>query len=153
LVVREEEKLLDPLYSVDNNFGADAYDSDGGGGDGITDVTQTSIRKVTTNGVERVYVEHGDRTFATGTAAGDDSAIGADGADNIGRVMVLGANSLAHVPGPVLELTERKEDDYKRVVGLGSEHMFGAKRLDFTDASRNFAYNQSSFQAYVYRGS
>jgi len=153
LVVREEEKLLDPLYSVDNNFGADKYDSDGGVGDGITDVTQTIIRKLTTNGVERVYVEHGDRTFAPGTAAGDDSAIGADGADNIGRVMVLGANSLAHVPGPVLELTERKEDDYKRVVGLGSEHMFGAKRLDFTDASRNFAYNQSSFQAYVYRGS
>lgn len=159
LLIREEEKLLDPLYSVDNNFGADAYDSDGDGGaggtgnDGIIEVTQTSIRRVATDGVERVYVEHGDRTFAAGTPAGDDASIGADGADTIGRVLVLGANSIAHVPGPVLELIERKEDDYKRIVGLGSEHLFGGKRLDFTDASRNFAYNQSSFQAYVYRGS
>lgn len=149
LHICEEEKLLDSAFSAKLNFGTEEYD------DAVTDdfVGATVIKKVTdSGGVERIFLEHGERVFDTGTAAGGDANIGANGADKIGNIMVLGANSLAKVPGPVLNLIERTDDDYRRIIGLGAEHLFGCKRLDFVDSNRDFAFNQSSFRIAVYRG-
>lgn len=154
LHITEEEKLLDDAFSVENNYGADEYDSDSGGGDGVTEVTASQIKRTTdSDGIESIYIEHGSREFKTGTNAGDDSNIGPDGADNLGNIMVLGANSLAKCPGPVLPLIERTDDDYNRILGLGSEHLFGCKRLDFVDKNGDFSFNQSSLRIVTYRGS
>lgn len=159
LHITEEEKLLDSAFGVGNNYGADEYDSDGDGGaggtagDGIIEVTQSQIRRTTdANGIESIYIEHGDRTFKTGTNAGDDANIGPDGSDKLGNILVLGANSVAKCPGPVLPLIERTDDDYNRILGLGSEHLFGCKRLDFVDSNGNFSFNQSSLRIVAYRG-
>lgn len=146
LHICEEEKLIDPAFSPANNFGADAYTDAAFGA-----VTESQIRRVTTGYGEDVYLEHGQRTFAAGTAAGDDAAIGENGANKLGHIIVLGANSIARVPGPVLPLIERTEDDYRRIVGLGAEHLFGAKRIDFVDHNRDFDFNQSSIRVTVYR--
>lgn len=153
LHVTEEEKLLDDAFSVKNNFGADEYDSDDGGGDGVTEVTASKIRRTTdSDGIESIYLEHGERTFKDGTNAADDTNIGNDGADKLGNILVLGANSLAKCPGPVLPLIERTDDDYNRILGLGSEHLFGCKRLDFVDKNGDFSFNQSSLRIVAYRG-
>lgn len=149
LHICEEEKLLDPAFSAALNFGTEAYSGT------LGDVGASQIRKITdSDGVERIYLEHGERTFdASNTDAGGDSDIGVNGANKIGNILVLGANSLAKVPGPVLPLIERTDDDYKRIIGLGAEHLFGCKRLDFVDSNRDFAFNQSSLRISVYRGS
>lgn len=147
LHICEEEKMLDPAFSAKLNFGTESFDGVTGG------VDESQIRKVTdSDGVERIYLEHGERTFDSETPAGGDSAIGPDGANKIGNIMVLGANSVAKVPGPVLPLIERTDDDYKRIMGLGAEHLFGCKRIDFVDSNRDFAFNQSSLRIAVYRG-
>lgn len=151
LHITEEEKLLDPAFSNKNNNGVAEYDSNGG--DGVTEVTGTTIAVTTdSDGVEHVHIDKGTRTFKSGTAAGDDANIGANGADKIGTFMVLGANSIAKVPGPVLPLIDRATHDYKRIRGIGAEHLFGCKRIDFEDASGNLAFNQSSMRIAVYRG-
>lgn len=153
LHICEEEKLLDPAFGNQNNFGTEEYDSDAGGADGITEVTASTIKRTTdSEGTEHIYLDKGARIFKAGTAAGDDANIGANGADKIGNIMVMGANSLAKTPGPVLPLIERTDDDYRRIKGLGAEHLFGAKRVDFEDASGNLAFNQSSLRIAVYRG-
>lgn len=148
LHICEEEKLLDPAFSAALNFGTEEYD------DTLGTVGASVIRNVTdSDDVNRIYLEHGERTFdATNTDAGADENIGATGANKIGNILVLGANSIAKVPGPVLPLIERTDDDYKRIIGLGAEHLFGCKRLDFVDSNRDFAFNQSSLRIAVYRG-
>lgn len=149
LHITEEEKLLDPAFSAKLNYGKEEFDS------GTSDdfVGASVIKKITDgDGVERIFLEHGERVFDASTAAGGDANIGTTGADKIGNILVLGANSLAKVPGPVYPLIERTTDDYRRIVGLGAEHLFGCKRLDFVDANRAFAFNQSSFRIAVYRG-
>lgn len=151
LHICEEEKLLDPAYSCKLNFGKEEWDNVGVGNDDF--VGASLIKKVVDgDGVERIFLEHGERVFDATTAAGGDANIGANGADKIGNIIVLGANSLVKVPGPVLPLIERTTDDYRRIVGLGAEHLFGCKRLDFVDANQAFAFNQSSFRIAVYRG-
>lgn len=87
-----------------------------------------------------------------GGAAAGDAKIGANGGDKIANIMVLGANSVGRVPGPIQNLIPRSTTDYSRIVGIGSDHIFGHKRLDFTNNSNVPNLNQSSLRIAVYRG-
>jgi len=140
LWVSEEEKLLDDNFSNKYSFDGEGF------ADGADEWAAPATIDVAgaKNTVERtVTVSKGERTYFGG---GDIEA------GDVANILVLGANSLARCPGPVLRLIPRTTDDYKRIIGLGSEHIFGHKRLDFIDASGAFAFNQSSLRIMAYRG-
>ena len=141
LWVREEEKLLDDNFSNKWSFDADGHDdgSDVWAAPAEIDVAGT---KNTVN--REITVSKGERTYF-----GTDQDVSAG---DVANILVLGSNSLARCPGPVLRLIPRTTDDYKRIIGLGSEHIFGHKRLDFVDATGAFAFNQSSLRIMAYRG-
>jgi hypothetical protein len=148
LHITEENKLLDEQFGCKYNYHADGYN------DGTNDWSTAGEYQVVGSAGEvsrEVHVKLGER-FYYGTDNGPDSISGGATGDLFGNVVVMGANSLSRVPGPVRKLIPRTTDDYRRIIGLGSEHIFGHKRLDFTDDSSVFAFNQSSFRVVVYRG-
>ena len=144
LLVVEEEKLLDDAFSNSHAFGASAVGA-------FVDAAQIK-RTIDGDGVEHYWVERGERAFETGTPAYADSEIGEKGGDKIGNIMVMGANALGRVPGPIQPLIPRTTDDYTRIKALGSEHVFGHKRLDWVEGQTTDPYNQSSLRIAVYRG-
>lgn len=149
LWITEEEKLLDDAFSNKWSFDADGFTDTSTSPDTVHADPATVDVTGTKGTVERqITITKGQRYYR-----GSDGSIAADEGDKIGNIMVLGANSMARVPGPVLKLIPRTTDDYKRIVGLGSEHIFGHKRLDFIDSSGAFALNQSSLRIMCYRGS
>lgn len=142
LHICEFEKLAQDRWSNKYSFNAT-----GAGGIG-----NAKIRVAGTAGTANrtLRVELADRVL--GGAAASDGNIGANGGNKIANIMVLGANSLGRVPGPVKLLTPRSTTDYERIAGIGSEHIFGHKRLDFTNNSNVPNLNQSSLRIMVYRG-
>ena len=143
LHVCEFEKLAQDRWSNKYSFNAT--------GDGLA-IADAEISVAGTAGTSNrvVTLTLADRVLG-GDAAGD-AKIGANGGDKIANIMVLGANSLGRVPGPVQNLIPRSTTDYSRIVGIGSDHIFGHKRLDFTNASNVPNLNQFSARIAVYRG-
>jgi hypothetical protein len=142
LHICEFNKLLEDRWSNKYSFNATGAGGTGNAKIRVTGTAGTAARNV--------YVELAARVL--GGAAAGDAAIGANGGDKIANIMVLGANSLGRVPGPVKNLIPRSTNDYGRIEGLGSEHIFGHKRIDFTNASNVVNLNQSSLRIAVYRG-
>jgi hypothetical protein len=143
LHVCEFEKLAQDRWSNKYSFNATGAGGTGNAAISVAGTAGTANRTLALTLAARVL----------GGAAAGDAKIGANGGDKIANIMVLGANSLGRVPGGIYPLIPRSTDDYKRITGIGSEHIFGHKRLDFTNNSNVPNLNQSSLRVAVYRGS
>lgn len=159
LVIMEQEKLSQDIYSAYYNWAGETYDygSTADGGDDANpslssgpDAERMTFAKDTSVGTgkdARFAINPHVRRFRTQddgniTSADQEQAaglaFGEEGGNHIDLGVLLGASALGAVPGPVFPMTRLKEDDHGRIVGIGKPNMGGCRRIDFpTTAGRS----------------
>lgn len=153
LLFHEEEKLLESAFSNKYSFDATAQYADNG--------TRMTFARLANESDYDLTVVKADRSVDVSTSvtnsiyanSGTASATAtAEALNGIANVIVLGGNSIGRVPGPITQLIPRTDDDYRRILGLGTTNIFGHKRLDFTNAIGTGIVNQSSLRVLTWRG-
>jgi len=141
LIIRAEEKLLDPQWAANVSFNGAGVASTATRGE-VTD----SVYDVTGSGEDKVVgITWGERT------AGSDFAGSADYRE-LSKFYLMGADSMVYVPGNPYAIGPRDTNDYGRITALGCKHIFGIHRTDWTNAAKEITLNQSSAVGYCWIG-
>lgn len=149
LLIREEERLLESAFSNRYSFDARAQYGDAG--------TRMTFARVNTGDSIDYFINKAERVVDISSKPAESVFTGTSTAtseqlDSLANILVLGGNAIARVPGPITPLIIRTDDDYQRILGLGTTNIFGHKRLDFVNATGTTEVNQSSIRVIAWRG-
>lgn len=138
LIIRESEKLDDEedYFSAKSIFNAISADT--------ADSTKLTFNKATTGGIERFSLTPGTRQFTEYSAA--DTAFDAENTQVVGRIMVLGAASIARVNGKMFDLKKLEVTEYGLKDGIGRTQYFGQARNEKWTTGGDYASTPQSFQ-------
>lgn len=142
LIIRSEEKLLDPQWAASVSFNATGV---AGGNAALGEATDT-VFDVTGSGEDKeVAITWGTRTAGTDFAGSTDYS-------ELTKFYLMGADSMVYVPGNPYAIGPRDTNDYGRITALGCKHIFGIHRTDWTNAAKEITLNQSSAVGYCWIG-
>lgn len=140
LIIRSEEKLLDPQFKA-----SVSYNGTGAAGDAAIGSATDTVWDVSGSGEDKdVQITWGTRSAGTGLAGSS--------LDQYEKFYLLGADSMVYVPGNPYNIGPRDTNDYGRITALGCKHIFGIHRTDWMNAAKAITLNQSSAVGYAYIG-
>lgn len=143
LIIRSSNRLEDEIFSYKTNFNVD-------GGTDAEDAEFNIVGSDVKTGT--VSLAFGDRDFAQSSAAAAASGFTPD---QIGRIMVLGANAVAKVSGKSYNLEPMEVSQYGRDAGLGQTHFFGNQlivRRKAATGGLEIPTAPQSFQIFAFMG-
>lgn len=143
LIIRDSNVLENEEFTYKYNFNVEGGDSSD---DAAFEVAGSDIK------TGDVKIAFGERTFAAESpAAGEDGFT----PDQIGRIMVMGANSTLKVSGKQYELEPMEVSEYGLNAGLGQTHFFGNQLVVRRKTSSNGLIEPTapqSFQVLAFMG-
>lgn len=142
LIIRTSTKLDHEYFSLKNSFNAE--------GDGAS-VGDCSFNKTTVGSIEWADIDLGERQFTSTTPA--HTAYGATGTNNLGRMLLLGANAGIRASGKEFEIDPMEITNYGKDDGVGLTSIYGQHRnQQFDPDNGNFAQAYNSMQIISHMG-
>lgn len=143
LIIRDSNILENQEFSYKYHFNDD-------GGTNADDAKFVIVGSDVKTG--KVGITFGETGFVTSSAADDESGLTTS---MIGRIMVLGANSILKVSGKRFELEAMELSQYGRDSGLGQTHFFGNQlvvRREHGTSGLTTPTAPQSFQVFAFMG-
>jgi hypothetical protein len=135
----EDEDLGYPYFSARSSFNAIST--------ALTDTSLMTFNRATVNGIEKLSITPGVRQFTAASNAAVD--FGQANTHAVGRVLVMGAATVARCTGKNFKLEKLEVTQYGLKDGIGKTKLFGQLRNEKWTVGGVYDSTPQSFQIFV----